>query len=206
MNILVQGFLLGLAYASPIGVQNIFVLTHTFKKGLITAISIASIVAAMDISLALVCIFGIGTLLQDFKVLQIIINIGGALYLLFISYQLFKQVIKSDTIELSDANNVKWSDIIFKSFLLTWLNPHAIIDGTTILGGYSVSFNSYSRGIFIIGVALASLCWFISISIMSTILSSTKNSYKYFNYLKIFSATLIAVFAVKMFFNLKELI
>ena len=56
-----QGLAIGLAYVAPIGMQNLFVintaLTQPRRRALLTAL----IVIFFDITLALFCFFGIGT-------------------------------------------------------------------------------------------------------------------------------------------------
>ena len=73
MNIFLQGLTMGLAYVAPIGMQNLFVinsaLTNKRKRALLTAL----IVIFFDITLSLACFFGVGTIMQRFKWLQMVI-------------------------------------------------------------------------------------------------------------------------------------
>ena len=52
-----QGFLMGLAYVAPIGVQNLFVINSAITQKRIRAIMIALIVIFFDITLAFACFF-----------------------------------------------------------------------------------------------------------------------------------------------------
>lgn len=55
MNYLFQGFLLGLAYVAPIGMQNMYVINSAIKSGKGRAFQVALITSFFDISLALAC-------------------------------------------------------------------------------------------------------------------------------------------------------
>ena len=81
MNIFLQGLTMGLAYVAPIGMQNLFVinsaLTNKRKRALLTAL----IVIFFDITLSLACFFGIGTIMQRFKWLQMVILCVGSLFI-----------------------------------------------------------------------------------------------------------------------------
>ena len=58
MNFL-QGFLMGLAYVAPIGLQNLFVINTALTQTRRRAYATAFIVMFFDITLALACFFGI---------------------------------------------------------------------------------------------------------------------------------------------------
>ena len=83
MNIFLQGLTMGLAYVAPIGMQNLFVinsaLTNKRKRALLTAL----IVIFFDITLSLACFFGIGTIMQKFKWLQMVILCVGSLIVIY---------------------------------------------------------------------------------------------------------------------------
>ena len=88
MNIFLQGLTMGLAYVAPIGMQNLFVinsaLTNKRKRALLTAL----IVIFFDITLSLACFFGIGTIMQKFKWLQMVILCVGSLIVIYIGISL----------------------------------------------------------------------------------------------------------------------
>lgn len=90
MNIFLQGLTMGLAYVAPIGMQNLFVinsaLTNKRKRALLTAL----IVIFFDITLSLACFFGIGTIMQKFKWLQMVILCVGSLIVIYIGISLLR--------------------------------------------------------------------------------------------------------------------
>ena len=69
MLYLFQGFLLGLAYVAPIGMQNIYVINSAIKSEKLKAYQVALVTSFFDISLALACFFGIGLIMNTVPLL-----------------------------------------------------------------------------------------------------------------------------------------
>ena len=155
-----QGFLLGLAYAMPIGAQNLYVINSASRGNMDNAMRTALIFALMDISLGIACILGVGQLIQTHSMLRLFIGSVGSGFLLFIGYGLLR---KSPPVADSAKPSVVGS--LWKAaFLLTWCNPHALIDGSVLLGGYQSALTAAEVTLFAGGLALASSTWFISLS------------------------------------------
>ena len=68
---LIQGFLLGMSYVAPIGMQNLYVINSALSNKFRRAITVCVITIFFDITLALVCFFGIGMIFE--KSLDILI-------------------------------------------------------------------------------------------------------------------------------------
>lgn len=162
-QILLQGFLVGLAYVAPIGMQNAYVINSAakFTKG--KSIQIALITIFFDISLALACFFGIGLLLTQFEFLKQIILGLGSVAVCYIGYTLLKS--KSDGIAESELKTSLLATVAM-CFTVTWFNPQAIIDGTMLVGGFKASLSPEQGYWFIAGVALASMTWFMSLALL----------------------------------------
>ena len=200
---LFEGFLLGIAYASPIGVQNIFVISNALQNGMYKSLVTSVIVALMDISLAIACILGLGHFLEQYLLLKFIITLIGSIYLLSVSWQLIKEIRSTKDLNTILTLDFNFWKICQRAFLLTWLNPHALLDGTTILGSYASGLTLSNRVIFCIGVACASLFWFLSLSLIAAIISESGKSAKYLKFIKLLSAITIAFFAIKMLMKLE---
>lgn len=146
MNIFLQGLTMGLAYVAPIGMQNLFVinsaLTNKRKRALLTAL----IVIFFDITLSLACFFGIGTIMQRFKWLQMVILCVGSLIVIYIGISLLRA------------------------------KTQAIIDGTMMLGAFHVTLAAGQETPFITGVACASFSWFIGLTFLISLISSKFNA------------------------------
>lgn len=161
MRFFIQGLTLGLAYVAPIGIQNIFVINSALKEKLSRAIITAIIVIFFDVSLALACFFGIGSAMERYSWLRMVISAAGSVVIIFIGIRL----ILSKNAEIgSRSAGASIPRIISSAFAVTWLNPQAIIDGTMMLGAFHASLPELGIVPFITGVASASCMWFLCLS------------------------------------------
>ena len=161
MRFFIQGLTLGLAYVAPIGIQNIFVINSALKEKLSRAMITAIIVIFFDVSLALACFFGIGSAMERYSWLRMVISAAGSVVIIFIGIRL----ILSKSAEIgSRSAGTSIPRIISSAFAVTWLNPQAIIDGTMMLGAFHASLPEYGIVPFITGVASASCTWFLCLS------------------------------------------
>lgn len=162
--ILSQGFTLGLAYTAPIGAQNLFVINSAAKGSMNSALRTALIFAAMDISLGIACILGVGSVIQNYEIARLLIGGVGAGFLIYIGYNLIGKKADTNTSSSYSAFGSLWK----AAFLLTWCNPHAFVDGAVVLGGYQSALATHAEVlIFSLGVALASSTWFLSVSTLA---------------------------------------
>lgn len=133
MNIYLQGLTMGLAYVAPIGLQNLFVINSalTQKRGRVYLTAL--IVICWDISLGVSCFLGAGALMQAVPWLQKVILAIGSLIVIWIGVGLLRS--KASLEGGKDVNVPVWK-LITSAFVVTWLNPQAIIDGTMMLGAF----------------------------------------------------------------------
>lgn len=166
-----QGFLFGIAYVAPIGMQNIYVINTAIHKSRNITLKTALITTCFDITLALACFFGIGYFLEKFIFLKDIILVVGSIAVIYIGVSLMKSI-PSDLQEIKMDESI--SKILLQCLIVTWLNPQAIVDGTLLLGGIRATLIADISYFFIFGTALASTVWFLSVS---TIISMNKNRF-----------------------------
>lgn len=166
-----QGFMLGIAYVAPIGMQNLYVINTAIKRSRLRAYQVAFITIFFDISLALACFLGIGALMEKSKILEMLILLIGSIAVVYIGIQLMRS-----TIDVKDEINVDKSifQVILACFMVTWANPQALIDGSLLLGGFKASLPDEGAFIFILGVCMASLSWFLG---LATIVSTFKRNF-----------------------------
>ncbi len=158
-----QGFMLGLAYLAPIGMQNSYVINTAAQSSKGRAFQVAIITAVFDIALALSCFYGVGLLLDTFEMLKMIVLGVGAIAVIAIGISLIQSVPKG-----IESQNVEkpLMEIMLMVFAVTWLNPQAIIDGSLLLGGFKAGLNPEGSPFFILGVSLASASWFLGLSML----------------------------------------
>lgn len=202
MNIFLQGLTMGLAYVAPIGMQNLFVinsaLTNKRKRALLTAL----IVIFFDITLSLACFFGIGTILQKFKWLQMVILCVGSLIVIYIGISLLRA--KTQDLE-KDQPTMSIKKTISSACVVTWFNPQAIIDGTMMLGAFHVTLAAGQETPFITGVACASFSWFIGLTFLISLISSKFNA-KVMRWINIVCGVIIIGYGIKLFVSFVQML
>ena len=202
MNIFLQGLTMGLAYVAPIGMQNLFVinsaLTNKRKRALLTAL----IVIFFDITLSLACFFGIGTIMQRFKWLQMVILCVGSLIVIYIGISLLRS--KTQDLE-KDQPTMSIKKTISSACVVTWFNPQAIIDGTMMLGAFHVTLAAGQETPFVTGVACASFFWFIGLTFLISLVSSKFNA-KVMRWINIVCGVIIICYGVKLFVSFVQMI
>ena len=202
MNIFLQGLTMGLAYVAPIGMQNLFVinsaLTNKRKRALLTAL----IVIFFDITLSLACFFGIGTVMQKFKWLQMVILCVGSLIVIYIGISLLRA--KTQDLE-KDQPTMSIKKTISSACVVTWFNPQAIIDGTMMLGAFHVTLAAGQETPFITGVACASFSWFIGLTFLISLISSKFNA-KVMRWINIVCGVIIIGYGLKLFVSFVQML
>ena len=197
-----QGLTMGLAYVAPIGMQNLFVinsaLTNKRKRALLTAL----IVIFFDITLSLACFFGIGTIMQKFKWLQMVILCVGSLIVIYIGISLLRA--KTQDLE-KDQPTMSIKKTISSACVVTWFNPQAIIDGTMMLGAFHVTLAAGQETPFITGVACASFSWFIGLTFLISLISSKFNA-KVMRWINIVCGVIIIGYGIKLFVSFVQML
>ena len=201
-SIYFQGLSLGLAYVAPIGMQNLFVINSAMSQKLKRAIATALIVIFWDISLGLACFLGAGALMEALPWLQeIILGVGGVL-VIYIGIGLIRS--KADLSGGKDVNQPLWK-IVGSAFVVTWLNPQALIDGTLMLGAFRASLPTGGDPYFITGFASASFLWFNGLAILVHLLGSKINSHV-LTWLNRICGVVIVFYGIKLLGNLIQMI
>ena len=201
MNIYLQGLTMGLAYVAPIGLQNLFVINSalTQKRGRVYLTAL--IVIFWDISLGLSCFLGAGALIQALPWLQKVILGLGCLIVIWIGIGLLRS--KASLEGGRDVNVPIWK-LISSAFVVTWLNPQAIIDGTMMLGAFRASIPAGTDVFFICGFGSASVIWFLTLSTVVSLLGSKFNE-KVLNIINKVCGAVIIFYGCKLAWSFRQL-
>lgn len=202
MNIFLQGLTMGLAYVAPIGMQNLFVINSALTNKRKCALLTALIVIFFDITLSLACFFGIGTIMQKFKWLQMVILCVGSLIVIYIGISLLRA--KTQDLE-KDQPTMSIKKTISSACVVTWFNPQAIIDGTMMLGAFHVTLAAGQETPFITGVACASFSWFIGLTFLISLISSKFNA-KVMRWINIVCGVIIIGYGIKLFVSFVQML
>lgn len=187
LSVFFQGLTLGLAYLAPIGMRNLFVINSALSHRLGRAMATALVVVFWDVSLALACFFGAGSLMDTLPWLRnIVLGLGGLLVVC-----IGVGLIRSEADLFCDKDmNQPFEKIILASFVVTWLNPQAIVDGTIMLGAFRATLPPSSDPLFIAGFATASFVWFNALALTSNSSRSSQRRVRLVNPLRIPYATM----------------
>lgn len=202
LSIFFQGLSLGLAYVAPIGMQNLFVINSAMRQKLGRAIATALIVILWDVSLGLACFLGVGALMEALPWLQKVILGAGGLLVVYIGIGLIRS--KADLSKGKDVNQPLWR-VVGSAFVVTWLNPQALIDGTLMLGAFRAALPAGGDLYFITGFASASFLWFNGLAFAVHLLGSRINS-QVLTWLNRICGAVIVLYGLKLLGNLIQLL
>lgn len=200
LSVYLQGLSLGLSYVAPIGMQNLFVINSAMSQKLQRTIAIVLIVIFWDVSLGLACFFGVGALMEALPWLQKIILGGGGLLVIYIGAGLISSKADTSAKNTETVNQSLWKSMGF-AFIVTWLNPQALIDGTLMLGAFRASLPAGTDLFFISGFASASLLWFTCLATAVHLLGNKINNHV-LTWLNRICGTVIIFYGIKLLCNL----
>lgn len=189
-----EGFLLGLGAAVPLGPINILIM-NTALKEYKKAVMIGAGAMSADIAYLLMIFLGIATIFSHPFILNLLGGFGS-LFLLYIAYRIFHsrdQHIVSTKEAYSDKNG--FMGIYLQGFTLTFINPYTVAFWISV-AGYS-SQKNLNPMITIIGMLCAILLW-ITLMPYLVHLSKHKISQKVSYYLNLFSSLLLFAFGLSL--------
>lgn len=172
MGLYLQGLAIGLAYVAPIGMQNLFVINAALTQPRRRLVPITLIVIFFDIALMLACFFGIGALVERFTWLQMIVLAAGGAVVCWIGVSLIRE---KPTMDRSVDMDIPLERIAAKAFVVTWLNPQALIDGTLLYGSFRVGHPGADATLLVLGSATASCLWFSGVTLVISLFSARFN-------------------------------
>lgn len=202
MKYFLQGITMGLAYVAPIGLQNLFVINTALTQKRSRAYLTALIVIFFDVTLALACFFGVGTIMEKSKLLELAILLVGSIIVIWIGIGLLRS---KGSMDSSTDVNVPILKVITTACVVTWFNPQAIIDGSMMLGAFRASLPKEEGLKFIAGVTSASCLWFTGITTFISVFSS-KFTDKILRGINIVCGAVIIFYGLKLFYTFIQLV
>lgn len=133
MRIYLQGLTMGLAYVAPIGLQNLFVINSALTQRRSRVYLTALIVILWDVSLGVSCFLGAGALMPG----PALAAEGHPGHRASHRHLDRLGLLRSRaSLEGGRDVNVPIWKLISSAFVVTWINPQALIDGTMMLGAF----------------------------------------------------------------------
>ena len=195
MSSAIQGFLLGMAYVAPIGMQNLNVINSALTMNRWRALMVAWITVLFDISLAVFCFLGIGTLVGANDLIRAAFLLVGGIMVMTIGIGIMRSTPSLET----DQTPKSIKAIAITCFVVTWMNTQALIDGSLLLGGMKATLTAAQGNLFLLGVCAASFVWFSGLSLL------TNHFHKHIDH-KALKAVNLVCGVVVVYFGLKLLV
>lgn len=194
MSLYLQGLAIGLAYVAPIGMQNLFVIDAALTQPRRRLVPITLIVIFFDVALMLACFFGIGALVERLPLLQTIVLAAGGLVVCWIGVGLIRE---RPSMDQSVNMDIPLYRIAAKAFVVTWLNPQALIDGTLLYGSFRVGHPGTDSTLLVLGSATASCLWFTGVTLLISLFSARFND-RHLRIINVVCGSVILVYGLRL--------
>ena len=158
----IQGFGVGGGLIIAIGAQNAFVLSNGVRRN--HPLTVALICAFCDALLLLLAVTGVGTVVAGNPLLGTIAAWGGILFLSFYGGRSFWSAYCGGRLEASEKTVTSFRSVVIATLMITLFNPHVYLDTLVLVGSISGQYPADERIVFGIGAMLASLLWFLTLS------------------------------------------
>ncbi|NRN26790.1 LysE/ArgO family amino acid transporter [Photorhabdus heterorhabditis] len=167
MLALINGFILCLGLVISIGPQNIEIL----RVGLLNdrAILLASVFVACDAILITIGALGVGSIIALNREITMVLMSFTIVFLLFLAFQAGRRSISESgaAITLSEKQNTRPFNMVKRGFVLSFLNPLALLETVVILGSTAAPYPASHRILFMVGALAASSVWFYGLAYSS---------------------------------------
>lgn len=162
---MLEGFLLGMSLIAAIGAQNLFVMRQGIKGEYVFTTAVVTTFA--DFAMIAVGAMGAGSLISGIPVLQKLAVFGGILFLTYYGLKSCMNLVQGRSVELvmADGSLASRKTVILGALGVSFLNPHAVLDGVVLIGGLSAQYEmAWERGLFAAGACVASVLWFFCLA------------------------------------------
>jgi threonine/homoserine/homoserine lactone efflux protein len=161
LSYLIKGFFIGLSIAAPIGPISILCIKRTLSNGFFNGLISGLGAATADGVYSFLALIGISRVSELLINSQYIIHLIGGLFLIYLSYIIFK----STPVKDSKKNyNIGLINSYLSTLFLTIVNPMTILSFGAIFAGVGLVNKNiqFSSSIFpIFGVFLGSTLWWL---------------------------------------------
>jgi L-lysine exporter family protein LysE/ArgO len=158
-------YLLGLASCAgliiAIGAQNAFVLRQGLRREHVAAT--VTVCALSDVALISIGTAGIGWLSTLLPWAVPALTLAGVIFLLCYGLQAAKRAWNPENAGLDGVQGgqpLSRSAVIWRAAAFSWLNPHAWLDTTVLIGSLANTHGPGRNWVFALGAMSASLIWF----------------------------------------------
>lgn len=150
LEIFMTGFLLNAGLFLGIGPQNTYVIRQGLRGEHILAVYLVCMFG--EIILTFIGVFGFGALFSKYVWLQLAVGGCGVFYLLWISFQSFKDATQPEIMVVERLlQRPKLKQVVRRMAVLTFLNPGVYTDTAIIMGGVASNYTFNGKFFFALG-------------------------------------------------------
>jgi L-lysine exporter family protein LysE/ArgO len=193
----IEGFLLGVGAALPLGPINILIMNRALKD-YPSAVSIGFGALSADLLYLTLILFGVISLFNN-PIFLTLLGSFGALFLFYLAYLIFKG--RHQQLEVTKQAETQRSLLKYylQGFILTFINPYTVAFWLSI-AGYTAT-KELDAGVTIVGMLCAIILW-ITLMPYAVHLSKHRFSQKVSYGLSLFSSLLLFGFGISLFSSL----
>lgn len=158
-DILLQAYLTTFGLIAAIGAQNAHVLRMGLTRQHVPAI--VAFCAASDALLVGAGLLGMGALVDRFPLAVTVLTWLGAAFLLLYGLRSLRAAFAPQALNAGGGGQIGLRTALTLTFVLTWFNPHALLDTLVLLGALGARHDAEGRLVFWIGSLAASSTWFV---------------------------------------------
>lgn len=194
MDYLLRGILIGLLFGLPVGAVGTMTVQRTWKVGIKAGLFTGLGSSVADCFYAVVGVFGL-TLVSDFLLkYQVIINILGGGFVLFLGIRLLMKKEDTTGAKVETMNQIK---MFLSSFAVGITNPAAILTFLFAFSYFGISAGvGLPRGIFlVIGVFAGTYTWWGTLTAVTHIIKKKTEKFN-FRYMNRIFGSILSIFGV----------
>ena len=191
--IYLRGILIGFAFVTPIGMQNIYMFNNALSNKMSKALLYNFLVWFCDALFSFAAFYGIGALISANEIVKIIVMLVGGTLTSYIGFNIIRSA--KQTAIGSDSKKQTLKQALMTALIVSWGNPQAMIDGTMMLGASRATLTFEQSILFITGVITASFIWDHGITIGFNLLRD-KLPKKFLLAINLISGIIVAVYGL----------
>lgn len=191
--IYLRGILIGFAFVTPIGMQNIYMFNNALSNKMRKALLYNFLVWFCDALFSFAAFYGIGALISANEIVKIIVMLVGGALTSYIGFNIIRSA--KQTAIGSDSKKQTLKQALMTALIVSWGNPQAMIDGTMMLGASRATLTFEQSILFITGVITASFIWDHGITIGFNLLRD-KLPKKFLLAINLISGIIVAVYGL----------
>lgn len=170
-----HGLLLAFGLILPLGVQNVFIFQQGAVQPKFSQTLPAVISAALcDTALILAAVFGVSVAVLEFRLLKLLLFVGGIVFLLYMGWITWHS--KIALLDDQTETNLSTRRQILFAISVSLLNPHAILDTIGVIGTSSLTYSGESLTAYTLACIIVSWMWFFGLAMVGRVVRQVDRS------------------------------